>query len=109
MANSYLQVRTNEDDKIKASAILEQLGTNLSTVVNMLLKQIIITKSIPFEVKLGDHYADEEVISEVQATMAMEGMDLSADDIIMLRKAQGATKEEREMMLKSIIEEYREV
>lgn len=28
--------------------ILEQLGTNLSSVVNMLLKQIIMTKSIPF-------------------------------------------------------------
>ena len=52
MADSFLQVRTTESDKQAAAAILEDLGTNMSTVVNMLLKQIIITKSIPFEVKL---------------------------------------------------------
>ena len=45
MANtSLLQVRTSAEDKEKASAILEKLGTNLSAVVNMLIKQIIIMK-----------------------------------------------------------------
>lgn len=53
MANSYLQVRVNEEDKEKASQILDNLGTNLSTVVNMLIKQIILTQSIPFEIKMG--------------------------------------------------------
>ena len=54
MANtSLLQVRTSAEDKEKASAILEKLGTNLSAVVNMLIKQIIITEGIPFEVKMG--------------------------------------------------------
>ena len=50
MAKTFLQVRTDERDKEQASVILEELGTNLSSVVNMLLKQIIMTKSIPFEV-----------------------------------------------------------
>ena len=108
MANSYLQVRTNEEDKIRASAILEELGTNLSAVVNMLLKQIIITKSIPFEVKLGRGYSNEEILAEVQATMAMEGMPLTGEDIVMLKKAQSASQEEREKLIKSIIEEYSE-
>ena len=53
MANAFLQVRVNEADKEKASQILDHLGTNLSAVVNMLIKQIIITESIPFEVKMG--------------------------------------------------------
>ena len=52
MAKTFLQVRTDERDKEQASVILEQLGTNLSSVVNMLLKQIIMTKSIPFEVRI---------------------------------------------------------
>lgn len=108
MANSYLQVRTNEEDKIKASAILEELGTNLSTVVNMLLKQIIITKSIPFEVKLGRAYSNEEILAEVRATMAMEGMSLTGEDIVMLKKAQSASKEERNKLIRNIIEEYSE-
>ena len=53
MAKTFLQVRTDERDKEQASVILEQLGTNLSSVVNMLLKQIIMTKSIPFEVRMS--------------------------------------------------------
>lgn len=44
MAKTFLQVRTDERDKEQASVILEELGTNLSSVVNMLLKQIIMTK-----------------------------------------------------------------
>jgi len=54
MADTYLQVRTNEADKAAAAEILAQLGTNTSTVVNMLLKQIILTRSIPFPVTLDN-------------------------------------------------------
>lgn len=52
--DTFLQVRTNEADKQEAARILAELGTTTSAVVNMLLKQIIITKSIPFEVKLPE-------------------------------------------------------
>jgi addiction module RelB/DinJ family antitoxin len=86
MANtSMLQVRTDAGDKEKAAAILDSLGTNLSAVVNMLLKQIILTQSIPFEVKL-DHsaYTPEQVVKETEATLAMEGLKLSEEEIRML-------------------------
>lgn len=81
MANtSLLQVRTSVEDKEKASAILEKLGTNLSAVVNMLIKQIIITEGIPFEEKIGRPvYSAEEAINEVRATMAFEDMDLAEE------------------------------
>ena len=86
MANtSLLQVRTSAEDKEKASAILEKLGTNLSAVVNMLIKQISITEGIPFEVKMGRPvYSAEEAINEVRATMAFEDMDLTEEDVRML-------------------------
>ena len=42
MANiSLIQVRTSTEDKEKPSEILEKLGTNLSAVVNMMIKQIM--------------------------------------------------------------------
>ena len=87
MANtSLLQVRTSSEDKEKASEILEKLGTNLSAVVNMMIKQIILTESIPFEVKINHPvYSTAEAIREVKATMAFEGMDLDGEDIRMLR------------------------
>ena len=50
---SLLQVRTSAEDKEKASEILEKLGTNLSAVVNMMIKQIILTEGIPFEIKIN--------------------------------------------------------
>ncbi len=87
MANtSLLQVRTSSEDKEKASEILEKLGTNLSAVVNMMIKQIILTESIPFEVKINHSaYSAAEAIREVEAAMAFEGMDLNEEDIRMLR------------------------
>ena len=53
MADTYLQVRTSEADKAAAAEILAQLGTTTSAVVNMLLKQIILTRSIPFNISLN--------------------------------------------------------
>ena len=86
MANtSMLQVRTDASDREKAAAILNSLGTNLSAVVNMLLKQIILTQSIPFEVKMSHPaYTAEQSVQETQATLAMEGLKLSKDEVQML-------------------------
>lgn len=86
MANtSLLQVRISAEDKEKASAILEKLGTNLSAVVNMMIKQIILTESIPFEIKMNHcAYPSAEAVREVEATMAFEGMDLAEEDTQML-------------------------
>ncbi len=82
---SLLQVRTSAEDKEKASEILEKLGTNLSAVVNMMIKQIILTEGIPFEVKLNHPvYSITEAVKEVEATMAFEGMELTEEDIQML-------------------------
>ena len=108
MANSFLQVRTNEEDKQKAGEILEELGTNLSTVFNILIKQIIITKSIPFEAKINHSYTRNEMVSEVKATMAMEDMPLSDDEVNLLKQYQRASKKQRMNIRNSILEEYAE-
>ena len=73
MANSFLQVRVNEEDKERASQILDHLGTNLSTVVNMLIKQIIITESIPFEIKRGPAAGNQKVMRTPAAAAAYVG------------------------------------
>lgn len=109
MSKTYIQVRTNAVDKQRASEILEELGTNISAVVNMLLKQIIMTKSIPFEVKMNQPYTKEDMISEVQATMALEEMELTKEDISLLHLFQNADKSQRELMRKDLIKECSEV
>lgn len=107
MAKTFLQVRTEDNVKEQASLIVEELGTNLSSVVNMLLKQIILTKSIPFEVKLPQTYTEEEVIAEVQATMAMEHMSLTTEDINLLHSYKTTLKKDE--IRNQLLAEYLEV
>lgn len=106
MAKTFLQVRTEAADKEMASMIVEELGTNLSSVVNMLLKQIILTKSIPFEIKLPQPYTETEKLEEVKASMLMEGMALTEDDIQLMKAYQASTDKER--IRKELLHEYTE-
>ena len=80
-----VQARTPESVKENATNILEKLGLNMSTYINMALNQLIIQEGIPFSVKLAKtSYTDEEKISEVAAKM--EGLQLSDSDISMLQE-----------------------
>jgi len=81
-----VQARTPENIKENATEILEKLGLNMSTYINMALNQLIIQQGIPFSVKLERQaYTDKEKISEVSATLSLEGMKLDDSDVKMLR------------------------
>ena len=74
-----VQARTPESVKENATNILEKLGLNMSTYINMALNQLIIQEGIPFAVKLAkSSYTDEEKIKE--------GLKLSDSDLSMLQK-----------------------
>ena len=77
-----VQARTPESVKENATNILEKLGLNMSTYINMALNQLIIQEGIPFSVKLTkSSYTDEEA-----ATLKMEGLKLSDSDFSMLQE-----------------------
>lgn len=86
MSNMTLvQARTTEKLKANAAEILEKLGLNMSTYINMSLNQLVIQEGIPFSVKLNHStYSAQEAIREVEATLKMEGMKLAAEDIELL-------------------------
>lgn len=46
--------RVEPDVKEQAEAIMAKLGVPASTVINMLYKQIIMTRSIPFSLSVPD-------------------------------------------------------
>lgn len=52
--SSALYVRMDSELKERAEEILNQLGVSSSSVVQMLYKQIILHRGIPFDVKLPD-------------------------------------------------------
>ena len=48
------QIAVRVDDQLKkeATAIFNELGLDMTTAVKLFLKQSVLTRSIPFEVKL---------------------------------------------------------
>lgn len=67
--SATLNLRVNPTLKKEAEAILNKLGVPMSVAVDMLLNQIVLTKSIPFAVALPNAPAD------------IDGSAMSADQI----------------------------
>ena len=51
VVTSASSVQVDIKDKERANNILKSLGLNMSTFVNMAIKQLIYTDGLPFEVK----------------------------------------------------------
>lgn len=51
-ANATLTIRTNRALKEEVGKILDRLGLNHSTAVNMFYHQVLAKKGIPFDVKI---------------------------------------------------------
>jgi len=49
---SNILVRLDPDLKAQAEAVLNQLGIPVSNAVNLFLKQVVLQRGIPFEIKL---------------------------------------------------------
>ncbi len=50
LTNDVINVHVDPKDKEEATAILKDLGLNMTTLINMTLKQVIKINAIPFEV-----------------------------------------------------------
>ena len=48
---STLQIRIDDDLKLQATMVYDQLGMDLSTAIRMFLKKSVVVNGIPFEVK----------------------------------------------------------
>ena len=64
MAAANLNIRTDKEVKAAAEAIFEELGMNMTTAVNIFLRQTIRENGIPFEVKLTPNKKTAEAIEE---------------------------------------------
>lgn len=67
-----IQIRTKEKTKKAAQRILETLGLDLSTAINIYLVQIIEKKGIPFEIltENGMTAAEErEILNEMESAL----------------------------------------
>lgn len=87
-SNVFTRVEPNV--KNQAEAILEQLGISMSSAVEMFLRQVILQRGIPFEMKLPagkpvdyDELTKEQFDAEIQKGVdsIREGRTYSADEV----------------------------
>lgn len=64
--------RVEPDVKAKAESIMEQLGIPTSVVINMLYKQIVMTKSIPFSLKVPNEFQTLDEMNEEEFNAMMQ-------------------------------------
>lgn len=67
-----LNIRTDKAVKEAAESIFEELGLNMTTAVNMFLRQIIRENGIPFSLKLN-------MPSEITMAAIAEGRRIAVD------------------------------
>ncbi len=72
MESANLNIRIDKDVKTQAEKIFEALGLNMTTAVNIFLRQSIRENGIPFDVKLS-------VPNETTASAIKEGRALAYD------------------------------
>lgn len=53
MEHTSMNIRINKVVKQEAQQIFSDLGLDMTTAINIFLRQVIITRSIPFELKLN--------------------------------------------------------
>ena len=70
METTNLNIRTDREVKIAAERIFEELGLNMTTAVNIFLRQTIRENGIPFELKL-------DVPNDITAAAIAEGRALA--------------------------------
>jgi DNA-damage-inducible protein J len=58
LTNGIINVHVDPKDKEEATTILKDLGLNMTTLINMTLKQVIKRKAVPFEISTP-LYSDE--------------------------------------------------
>jgi len=76
-----LNIRIDRELKMEADDILSKMGMNLSTAVNVFVRQVVQERAIPFKIHLSDDYLSKsELIRRINNLEAGEGIFLSDEE-----------------------------
>ncbi len=84
MANTLIQFRADDTEKIKAVKICEQLGIDLQTYMRMCISRLVRDNGIPFSMKLDDNKENGAITAMKKASrIASENgiAEMSLDEI----------------------------
>ena len=75
METTNINIRTDKEIKNAADKLFEALGLNMTTAVNMFLRQAIRENGIPFEVRLNTP-------NEITAAAIEDGRKIAKDSMV---------------------------
>lgn len=76
-------IKLDKETKQEAKKIFSELGISMGDAVNMFLKQVTLTKSIPFEIKIPN----DETIKAIEEARSGENLEeVSFDELINKKK-----------------------
>jgi len=76
MNNATIHVRVNEQLKHDAESVLHTLGLSISETIRLMLKQVMLTRKVPFEIKLPN----KETAQAIDELEAGKGTKISLDE-----------------------------
>ena len=76
-----LNIRIDRKIKMEADTILNKMGMNLSTAVNVFVRQVVQERAIPFKIYLSDDdLTKSELVRRSENLKAGKGVFLSDED-----------------------------
>jgi DNA-damage-inducible protein J len=75
-----LNIRIDRDLKVEADAILNKMGMNLSTAVNVFVRQIVQERAIPFKIYLDEELTKAELLRRIKNLEAGKGVFLTDEE-----------------------------
>lgn len=83
MANTSMNIRMDADVKRQAEALFGEIGMNMTTAINIFLRQSIRENGIPFELKVGQPNSETlEAIDDVNNNRNMSKAYDSMDELM---------------------------
>ena len=82
MPNTSMNIRMDSEVKKQAQELFAQFGLDMTTAVNMFLKQSIRQRGIPFALQLDPFYSDVNQERLLQAAKRMEETGGNVHDLI---------------------------
>ena len=82
MANTSMNIRMDSDVKRQAQVLFAQFGLDMTTAVNMFLRQSIRQQGIPFALQLDPFYSEANQVRLIKAAARMEQTGGTVHDLV---------------------------
>ena len=69
-----IRIRVNHKIKDTAESILHTMGMTISQAINMYLAQIVVNRSIPFNIETSNELPNKETIKVIKEARANKGL-----------------------------------